>query len=213
MADQMPITFEEVIAVVQPTSRVEGGATGDIVTVHSLMRLASPVQSKVNLVLPVYAHNSVDAVLQPLQEFESRFTFNDPVPVAALPEDARQEYQVAIRRVQEALESAEQASLRFAYRTITIEPGSLELRFDQQFVVEPDAQGIFNFKLFLPLTNTPLQQGGVITAVLLFPPNAQQPGVQVSGGGTPSGPFPIMSRQAYGFEFRADPVLTATYRY
>ncbi len=213
MPDQMPITFEEVIAVVQPTSRIEGGATGDVVTVHSLMRLASPVQSKVNLVLPVYAQNSVDAVLQPLQEFESRFTFNDPVPIAALPEDARQEYQEAIQRVQEALNSAEQASLRYAYRTISIAPGSLELRFDQQFVVQPDEQGNFSFKLFLPLTNTPLQQGGLITAVVLFPPSAQPPQLQVSGGGTPSGPFPVMSRQAYGFEFRVDPVLTATYRY
>lgn len=86
------------------------------------------------------------------------------------------------------------------------------MRFDQQFTVQPDEQGNFTFRLYLPLTNTPLQQGGTIRALILFPPEAQVQQPQVSGGGAVSGPFSVMYRQAYGFEFRADPTVTATYR-
>lgn len=211
MSISLPVQVQEVVAVVERTSRIGGGESGDVVTIHSLLQLAVAPQEELHLILPVYARDTVDAVLQPVEQVESRFEFNDPVPVEALPEEARRQYSEAIEKVRQSLEEAERLALRFAYRSVRVLSGSLEVRFDQQFIVNP-TDGQFTFRMFLPLGNTPLQPGGVINVWVLLPPGAQG-SLSSSGGGTNLGAVDVFGRQVHGWRFQADPILTVTYRY
>lgn len=211
MSVSFPIQYQEVVAVVERTSRIPGGEQGDVVTIHTLLQLVAPPSQNVTLVLPVYARDQVDAVLQPIDQVEARFTFNDPVPIDALPEPAREQYREAIERLRKALAAAEEAALKFAYRQLYIREGSQELRFEQQFVVA-EKDGEYSFKMFLPLQNTPLQQGGVIRVWVILPPGAVGT-LESSGGGQYQGSIDAFGRHIHAWTFQADPVLTVTYRY